>query len=67
MPHLYARSVILSDNERRLLQKIARSSTNPYGLVRRVQLVLAADSGANNTRISQQLQLDRGKVRLGLK
>jgi hypothetical protein len=43
MPHLYARSVILSDNERRLLQKIARSSTNPYGLVRRVQLVLAAE------------------------
>jgi hypothetical protein len=58
---------MLSDNERRLLQKIARSLTNPYRLVRRVQLVLVADSGANNTRISQQLQLDRGQVPLGLK
>jgi len=67
MPHLYATRVILSDNERRLLQKIARSLTNPYRLVRRVQLVLVADSGANNTRISQQLQLDRGQVPLGLK
>jgi transposase len=32
--------------------------------VRRAQLVLAVASGASNTQISQQLQLDRGQVRL---
>ncbi|HEY9781556.1 MAG TPA: helix-turn-helix domain-containing protein [Leptolyngbyaceae cyanobacterium] len=53
----------LSDRQYQLLEQIARSKTNPYRLVQRVQLVLFAAMGMNNTEISEQLQLSRKQVR----
>jgi putative transposase len=56
--------MMLSDRQQTLLKQMVRRTTNPHRLVRRAQLVLAVASGASNTQISLQLQLDRGQVRL---
>lgn len=64
MPSPKATPIILSDRQQLLLKEIVRRTTNPHRLVRRAQLVLAVASGASNTQISQQLQLDRAQVRL---
>lgn len=64
MPNPKATPIILSDRQQLLLKQIVRRTTNPHRLVRRAQLVLAVASGASNTQISLQLQLDRGQVRL---
>lgn len=64
MPRCQAVAIILSDRQQTLLKQIVRRTTNPHRLVRRAQLVLAAADGTSNTQISQQLQLERGQVRL---
>jgi putative transposase len=64
MPSPKATPIILSDRQQTLLKQIVRRTTNPHRLVRRSQLLLAVASGASNTQISLQLQLDRGQVRL---
>lgn len=64
MPSPKAIRIILSERQQLLLKQIVRRTTNPHRLVRRAQLVLAVALGASNTQISQQLQLDRGQVRL---
>jgi len=53
----------LSNRQYHLLEQIVRSKTNPYRLVQRVQVVLLAAAGMNNTEIGQQLQLSRKQVR----
>ncbi len=63
MPIPLAKSIILSQRQQTLLKQIVRCTTNPYRLVRRARLVLAAADGVSNTDISQQLHLDRGQVR----
>ncbi len=40
-----------------------RRPNSPQGLVKRVQLVLSAARGVNNSQIAQQLQMNRGTVR----
>ena len=47
-----------------MLEQIVRHTTNPYRLVRRAQLILAAARGISNSQISQQWELDRAQVRL---
>jgi putative transposase len=64
MPNPKASPITLSSKQQALLKQIVRRSTNPHRLVRRAQLVLAAAAGKSNTQISQQLELDRGQVRL---
>jgi putative transposase len=64
MPNPKALRLILSSRQQILLKQIVRCSTNPHRLVKRAQLVLAAAAGKSNTEISQQLELDRGQVRL---
>lgn len=54
----------LGCTQQTILQQIVRRTTNPHRLVRRAQLLLEAAAGTSNTQISQQLQLDRGQVRL---
>ena len=54
----------LSNREEKLLQQIVRETTNPYRLVRRAKLLLAAASGESNSAISRRLELDREQVRL---
>jgi transposase len=62
MPSPEATAIILSDRQQTILKQIVRRTTNPHRLVRRAQLLLAAANGASNTKISQQLQLERGQV-----
>ena len=64
MPSPQVAAIILSDRQQTILKQIVRCTTNPHRLVRRAQLLLAAAAGTSNTQISQQLQLDRGQVRL---
>jgi putative transposase len=64
MPTPKACAIVLSSAQQELLEQIVRQTTNPYRLVRRAQLILAAARGCTNTQISDQLQLDRAQVRL---
>lgn len=64
MPSPQAAAIILSDRQHAILKQIVRRTTNPHRLVRRAQLLLVAAAGTSNTQISQQLQLERGQVRL---
>jgi len=64
MPSPKAEVVILSPRQRSLLKQIVCQTTNSYRLVRRVQLILLAATGASNSHLAKQLQLDRGQVRL---
>ena len=48
MPINQAKPINLSSRQETLLQQIARGTTNPYRLVRRAKLILAAESTAGN-------------------
>jgi putative transposase len=54
----------LSSRQEQLLQQIVRETTNPYRLIRRAKLILAAASGESNSSISRRLELDRQQVAL---
>ncbi len=64
MPINKALPINLSNRIEKLLQQIVRGTTNPYRLVRRAKLILAAGSGESNSAISRKLELDREQVRL---
>ncbi len=63
MPLPKATAIHLSDKQQQYLSEIARQTTNPYRLVRRASIILAAADGASNSAISRQWQLDRNQVR----
>ncbi len=64
MPNPQAKAIAISERQKNILEQITRRTTNPYRLVRRAQLILLAGEGVNNSKISQQLQLQRNQVRL---
>ncbi len=64
MPNPQAKASAISEGQKKILEQIARRTTNPYRLVRRAQLILRAAEGANNSQISRQLQLHWNQVRL---
>jgi putative transposase len=64
MPINQAELINLSSRQETLLQQIVRGTTNPYRLVRRAKLIIAAASGESNSSISRRLELDREQVRL---
>ncbi|MCU0615048.1 MAG: helix-turn-helix domain-containing protein [Desulfobacterales bacterium] len=59
MPRKSPYSVILSSNEKKQLQTIARKYTSPYCDVMRAKIVLLAADGLSNKQIGQQLDLPR--------
>lgn len=63
MPTPKARAIHLSEKQQQCLSEIARQTTNPYRLVRRASIILAAADGASNSAISRQWQIDRNQVR----
>ena len=63
MPTPKAPAIHLSDQQQHCLSDIARQTTNPYRLVRRASIILAAAAGESNSAISLQWQLDRNQVR----
>lgn len=62
MPTPYAQPITVSLRQKTILDQIARQTTNPYRLVRRVQLVLGATQGESNSALSRQLSLSRNQV-----
>lgn len=64
MPTPYAQPITLSLRQKTILEQIARQTTNPYRLVRRVQLVLGAGQGESNSTLSRQLVLSRNQVQV---
>lgn len=63
MPTPKASAIHLSAKQQQCLSEIARQTTNPYRLVRRASIILAAADGASNSALSRQWQLDRNQVR----
>ncbi|MEL7330416.1 MAG: helix-turn-helix domain-containing protein [Cyanobacteria bacterium J06559_1] len=63
MPTPKAPTIDLSEKQQNCLSEIARQTTNPYRLVRRASIILAAAAGKSNSAISRQWQLDRNQVR----
>jgi hypothetical protein len=64
MPTPHAQPISVSIRQTAILEQIVRQTTNPYRLVRRVQLVLGAAKGESNSTLSQQLVLSRKQVQL---
>ncbi|MEO0887168.1 MAG: helix-turn-helix domain-containing protein, partial [Cyanobacteria bacterium J06648_10] len=63
MPTPKAPAIDLSEKQQHCLREIARQTTNPYRLVRRASIILAAAAGKSNSALSRQWQLDRNQVR----
>jgi len=59
MPRKSPYRVILTSDEKRQLQTIARKYTSPYCDVMRAKIVLLAADGLSNKQIGQQLDLPR--------
>jgi putative transposase len=64
MPTPKAVAIVLTEKQQQVLEQIVRRTINPYRLVRRAQIILAAASGMTNREISERWSLDRGQVRL---
>ena len=56
MPQRSPYEIVLSEEERAQLQRIARSYTSPHGLVTRAQVVLLAAEGMENATIAKELR-----------
>lgn len=64
MPQPTARAIVLSENQRQLLQEMIRTRAYPNRLVQRAQLILYAASSMTNKEISLLLKLTRNRVRV---
>lgn len=62
MPTPKASAIHLSKKQHQCLSEITRQTTNPYRLVRRASIILAAADGASNSSLSRQWQLDCNQV-----
>ena len=56
--------IILTDKQKELLERVARSRETEHSLVLRVQIVLKLAQGLNNQKISQQLNLSQNTIGL---
>lgn len=56
-------SIELTEDQKEILEQLARGRIQSHGMVTRAKLVLAAAAGKNNQVIAQQLQVQRGMVR----
>ena len=59
MPRKSPFAVVLSDSERKRLQRIANKYTSPYYTVVRAKVVLMAAQGLDNKTIGERLSLPR--------
>jgi len=59
MPRISPFSIVLTDEEERCLQEMARKYTSPYCDVVRAKIVLLAAQGLENTQIAARLDLPR--------
>jgi hypothetical protein len=64
MPDPRATPLHVSPLQHDVLQQLERRSTSPQRLVRRGKIILAAATGATNTKITQDRHVDSDTVRL---
>ena len=64
MPWSRARTVRLSDRQRRVLERLIRASTTPQAVALRARVVRAAAAGTSTRPIAQRLGLTRNTVQL---
>src|SRR5205807_853040 len=64
MPDPRATPLNVSPLQQDVLQQLERRATSPRRLVRRGKIILAAATGATNTKITQDLHVDHETVRL---
>ena len=64
MPNPKATPIQASEASQEILQSILRRRNAPLWLVIRVRIIMQALEGHSNTKISQNLEVDRGAVRL---
>jgi putative transposase len=64
MPHPRAIPLKMSEQQQDVLQRLVHRATSAQRLVRRGNILLAAQAGATNTRITQDLHVDHETVRL---
>src|ERR671935_1680488 len=64
MPWSRARTVSLSDRQRRVLERLIRASTTPQAVALRARVVRAAAAGTRPRQIAQRLGLTRTTVQL---
>ncbi len=62
MPSSKLVPVVLSDEERRVLESWSRRRTTAQGLAMRARIVLACAEGGSNTVVAQRLELNRNTV-----
>ncbi len=62
MPRHSPYRIVLSDEERRVLESMARSYTSPYWQVTRARMVLLAAEGLRNDEIAARLDCKRQVV-----
>ena len=65
MPRHSPYRIELNDEERAVLESLARSYTLPYWQVTRAQMVLMAAEGLSNAEIAGRLGVSRGRCRSG--
>jgi homeodomain-containing protein/Homeodomain-like domain-containing protein len=65
MPWPRARPVVLSDRERRVLERLARAGTPPQAVATRARVIGAAADGVSTRQIAQRLGLTRNTVQVG--
>ena len=56
-------SITISPSQRAILDRLLRQHTTPQALVRRIQIILAADAGLPNEQIAQQFACSPQTVR----
>ena len=64
MPWPSARAVVLSDRQRRGLERLVRASTTPQAVATRARVIVAAAEGTSTRQIAQRLGLTRNTVQL---
>jgi len=62
MPRRSQFTIVLTDEEERVLRKMARKYTSPYFQVQRAQMILLAAEGLENKEIALRLDTRRGSV-----
>ncbi len=63
MPGPIPQSIVLSERQQSILEKMARRQTSSQQLVRRVQIIVQIAQGKNNQQVGEQIGIHRETVR----
>ena len=64
MPGPQPQPIILTEDQKKMLEHLARRATSTQRLARRARIILAAAKGCNNEQIARELRINRETARL---